>query len=159
MCTGDSTKDNVALTTREKDYTSSKEKVDDLPPALVQPSPPTPPTNGPLHLERPNLDIVIRPPPKGVVKKSAFNPHARAAQNYSIVEDLAQAPSTMSALEVLQCCPMQRRALLKAIGGIDPTDMNFIVFDLDDHVPRLPPQLAFQIQVIVSDKNICQNCY
>jgi hypothetical protein len=51
MCTGDSKPNNVALTTRAKDYTPSKEKVDDLPPALVQPSPPTPPTNGPLHLE------------------------------------------------------------------------------------------------------------
>jgi hypothetical protein len=69
MCTGDS-KDNIALTTRAKDYTPSKEKVDDIPPALVQLSPPNPPTNGPLHLERPNLDTVIRPPPKGVVKKS-----------------------------------------------------------------------------------------
>jgi hypothetical protein len=155
MCTGDSKKDNVALTTRAKDYTPSKEKVDDLPPDLVQPSPPNPPTNGPLHLERPSLDTVLRPL-KGVVKKSAFNPHARAAQNYSIVEDLAQAPSAMSALEVLQSCPAQRRALLKAIGGIDPTDTNLIVFDLEDHVPRLPPQLAFQIQVVVADKSICR---
>jgi hypothetical protein len=62
----------------------------------------------------------------------------------------------MSALEVLQSCPTQRKALLKAIGGIDPTDTNLIIFDLEDHIPRLPPQLAFQIQVIVSDKNICR---
>jgi hypothetical protein len=62
----------------------------------------------------------------------------------------------MSALEVLQTCPAQRKALLKAIGGIDPTDTNLIVFDLEDHIPRLPPQLAFQIQVVVSDKNICR---
>jgi hypothetical protein len=88
MCTGDSKKDTVTLTTRAKDYTPSKEKVDDTPPDLVSTSPPNPPTTGPLHLERPNLDIVIRPPPKGVVKKSTFNPHACAAQNYSIVEDL-----------------------------------------------------------------------
>jgi hypothetical protein len=94
------------------------------------------------------------PPPKGVIQKSAFNTHARVAQNYNIVEDLAQAPSAMSALEVLQTCPTQRKALLKDIGGIDPTDMNLIVFDLDDHIPRLPPQIAFQIQVVVSDKNI-----
>jgi hypothetical protein len=159
MCTGDSKQNNVALTTRAKDYSPSKEKVDDLPPSLVQPSPVTPPTNGPLHLERPSLDTVLRPPPKGVVRKSAFNPHARAAQNYNIVEDLAQAPSAMSALEVLQTCPAQRKALLKAIGGIDPTDTNLIVFDLEDHIPRLPPQLAFQIQVVVSDKNICPNRY
>jgi hypothetical protein len=51
MCTGDSKKNDIALTTRAKDYSPSKEKVDDLPPSLVQPSPTTPPTNGPLHLE------------------------------------------------------------------------------------------------------------
>jgi hypothetical protein len=156
MCTGDSRKDTVTLTTRAKDYTPSKEKVDDTPPDLVSTSPPNPPTTSPLHLERPNLDTVIRPPPKGVVKKSAFNPHARAAQNYSIVEDLAQAPSAMSALEVLQSCPAQQRALLKAIGGIDPMDENLIVFDLNEHIPRLPTQLAFQIQVVVANKSICR---
>jgi hypothetical protein len=59
MCTIDSMKNNVALMTRAKDYTPSKEKVDDLPPTLVQPSPPTPPTNGPLHIERPSLDTVL----------------------------------------------------------------------------------------------------
>jgi hypothetical protein len=60
----------------------------------------------------------------------------------------------MSALEVLQSFPIQWKALLKSIGGIDPTDTNLIIFDLEDHIPRLPPQLAFQIQVIVSKKNI-----
>ena len=74
-----------------------------------------------------------------------FNPHACATQNYSIVEDIAQAPSVMSALEVLQSCPTQRKELLKAIGAIDPTDTNLIIFDLEDHIPRLPHQLAFQI--------------
>jgi hypothetical protein len=62
----------------------------------------------------------------------------------------------MSAIEVLQSCPTQRKALLKAISGIDLTDTNLIIFDLEDHIPRLPPQLAFQIQVIVSEKNICR---
>jgi hypothetical protein len=156
MCTGDSKQRNIALTTRAKDYSPSKEKVDDLPPSLVQPSPATPPTNSPLHLERPNLKKVLRPPLKGVVQKLAFNPHAHAAQNYNIIEDLSQAPSMMLALEVLQSCPMQWKELLKSIGGIDPTDTNLIIFDLEDHIPRLPPQLAFQIQVIVSDKNICR---
>jgi hypothetical protein len=59
MCTGDSKPNNVALTTRAKDYNPSKEKVDDLPPTLVQPYPLTPPTNCPLHLERPSLDTVL----------------------------------------------------------------------------------------------------
>jgi hypothetical protein len=45
---------------------------------------------------------------------------------------------------------------LKAIGGIDPTDENLIVFDLKEHIPRLPAQLAFQIQVVVVDKSICR---
>ena len=62
----------------------------------------------------------------------------------------------MSALEVLQSCPTQQKALLKAIDGIDSMDTNLIIFDLEDHIPRLPPQLSFQIQVIFSDKNICR---
>jgi hypothetical protein len=45
---------------------------------------------------------------------------------------------------------------LKAIGGIDPTDMNLIIFDLEYHIPRMPPQLSFQIQVVVTNKNICR---
>jgi hypothetical protein len=39
---------------------------------------------------------------------------------------------------------------------VDPIDKNLIIFDLEDHIPRLPPQRAFQIQVIVSHKNICR---
>jgi hypothetical protein len=62
----------------------------------------------------------------------------------------------MSTLKVLQSFPNQWKALLKAIGGIDPTDTNLIIFDMEDHIPRLPPQLAFQIQVVVENKNICR---
>jgi hypothetical protein len=51
MCTSDSKQSDVALTTLAKDYSPSKEKVDDLPPSSVQPSLATPPTKGPLHLE------------------------------------------------------------------------------------------------------------
>jgi hypothetical protein len=88
-------------------------------------------------------DTVLYHPLKGVVRNSAFNPHAHDAQNYSIVEDLAQKPSATSALEILQSCLAQWKALLKAINGIDPIDMNLIIFDLEDHIPRLPPRLAF----------------
>jgi hypothetical protein len=59
MCTVNSKQNDIALTTRTKDYFPSKEKVDDLPPSLVQPSPMNPPTNGPLHLERMSLDTVL----------------------------------------------------------------------------------------------------
>ena len=67
MCTGDSKKNEITLTTQAKDYSSSKEKVDEIPPSLVQPSLSDPPPNSPLHLERPSLDTVLHPPPKGVV--------------------------------------------------------------------------------------------
>jgi hypothetical protein len=51
-------------------------------------------------------------PPKGTIRKLIFNPSARAAQKYNIVEDLAQAPCAMSMLEVLQNCPSQHRTLV-----------------------------------------------
>jgi len=98
--------------------------------------------------------MVIRPPPKGVLQKSSYNPNAHATQHYSIIEDLAQAPSAMSTLEVLQSCPSQRKSLLSAIGGIDPADSELITFDLENHVPRLPHQIAFLIQVIINSKTI-----
>ena len=57
--------------------------------------------------------------PKGVFKKTLHNPNSRAAVNYSVVEDLSQTPSAMSALEVLQSSPTQRDALLAALGSMD----------------------------------------
>jgi hypothetical protein len=66
------------------------------------------------------------------------------------------APFVMSALKVLQICPMKWKELLEFIGGIDPTNTNLIIFYFEDHIPRLPPQLAFHIQVIVENKNICR---
>ena len=63
-----------------------------------------PPSSQPhvsLHIEKPTTDIVIRPR-KSTLRKTTHNPNARAAKHYSIVEDLAQVPCTMSALEVLQ---------------------------------------------------------
>ena len=68
-------------------------------------------------------------PPKGVIHKSTYNPRARADQNYNIVEYLAQSPSIMSSLEVLQNFPSQKHALLSAIGGIDPNDSNLVVLN------------------------------
>jgi hypothetical protein len=50
--------------------------------------------------------------PKGAFKRTSHNPNARAAQNYSVVEDLSQTPCAMSALEVLQNCPAQRKSLV-----------------------------------------------
>jgi hypothetical protein len=62
----------------------------------------------------------------------------------------------MSSLEVLQSFTAQQKAQLKSIGIIYPTDTNLIIFDLEDHVSRLPPQSTFQIQVVVENNNICR---
>ena len=60
----------------------------------------------------------------------------------------------MSALEVLQSCPSQRKSSLSVIGGIDPTDSNWICFDLENHVPHLPHHISFLIQIIINEKTI-----
>jgi len=49
----------------------------------------------------------------------------------------------MSALEVLQSCPTQRKLLLSAIGAVDIQDSSLIIFDLENSTPRLPHQMAF----------------
>jgi hypothetical protein len=85
---------------------------------------------GPLQIEEPSLDTVFFPP-KGVLPRSTHNPNARVAHNYSIVEDLTQTPCAMSALEVLRCFPMQRRASLSTIRGVDPSYTSLITFDMD----------------------------
>ena len=58
----------------------------------------------------------------------------------------------MSALEVLQSCPAQRKILLSAIGSVDLQDLNLIVFDLENSTRRLPHQMAFQIPVLVKNR-------
>ena len=115
----------------------------------------TPPSSfGPLHIERPSTEMSIRAPPKGVLQKSSYNPNARVAQHLIIIEDLARAPSSMSTLEVLQICPSHRKSLLLAISAIDPADLNLITFDVESHIPRLPHQIVFLIQVIINSKTI-----
>jgi hypothetical protein len=55
------------------------------------------PPSGPLQIEKPTFESMLGPP-KRTIHKATFNPSSRAAQNYNIVEDLAQAPCAMSAL-------------------------------------------------------------
>jgi hypothetical protein len=107
----------------------------------------------PLHIEKPTFKSILRPP-KITICKSTFNPSSRASQNYNIVEDLAQALRVMSALEVLQHCPNQRRMLLATIGVVDPDSSNNIMFNLDNYTSRLSHQLAFQVDVVVHNQQI-----
>jgi hypothetical protein len=124
---------------------------DPLPSSVSPPS--FSPPHGPLQIEKPSFESILHPP-KNTIQKSTFNPNSRAAQNYNIVEDLAQAPCAMSTLEVLQHCPSQRRMLLDAIDTFNPDSSNNLMFNLDDHQPRLSHQLDFQIDVVVHNQQI-----
>jgi len=77
----------------------------------------------------------------------------RDTQNYNIVEDLAQNPSVVSTLKVFQSCSDQNKPLVVVIGGVDPSDSNLVVFNHENHTPKLFPQ-AFMIQVVVRNKTI-----
>ena len=91
--------ETVNFNTRSQSYDPLPEKKhDDVSPE--KPSASTPPHNNGLHIEKPIPEEIFRPP-KGTLRKSIINPNARAAQYYNIVEDLAQAPCAISALEVL----------------------------------------------------------
>ena len=60
----------------------------------------------------------------------------------------------MLTLEVLLNFPSQKKALLSAIGGIDPTDSNLVSFNHKGYDPQLPAQLAFLIQVKSLNKTV-----
>jgi hypothetical protein len=97
-------------------------------------------------IPRPSAEPPLRIP-RIPLRRNVHNPQARAAHNYSLVDDLAQSPAAMSVLEVLQTCPTQRKSLLSTLGAVDPADTRLITFDLDSGEPRLPALIAFQIPV------------
>ena len=80
------------VVTRAKDYGSSQ----------PDPGKELDPLGTPLRIEKPMDKLEVAPRiPKGVFKHLGKNPNARAAQNYSVVEDLGHTPCAMSALEVI----------------------------------------------------------
>jgi hypothetical protein len=115
-------------------------------------SPPLPPETNPtpsgprLVIPHPSVEPPLRIP-RIPLHKNFHNPQARAAHNYSLVDDLAQSPVSMSVLEVLQNFPTQWKSLLSALGEINPIDTRLITFDLDSGEPCLPTLIAFQIPV------------
>ena len=119
----------ISITTQSKDYSRSCQEagkeVDGPYPSLA---------SSPLEIERLSAEFIIRPPSKGVLQNSSYNTNTYAAQHYNIVDDLAQVPSTMSVLEVLQIFLSQQKALLSTIGRIDPADSS-LTFDTEDFIP------------------------
>jgi hypothetical protein len=137
------------ISTRAHDYskpsTSKKGKEVELP-------------SLPLQIEK-TLGETMTRIPKGAFKKSSHNPNARAAQNYSVVEDLSQTPCAMSAFEVLQSCPSQRKSLLTTLGSTETCNLGTIMLDTTDIKPRLPYHVAFQIVAAYPMKNFTQNIF
>jgi hypothetical protein len=62
----------------------------------------------------------------------------------------------MSALEVLQSCPTQRKALLNAIRVVDSADASLLYFDPENNEPRLPHTIALHISIGCLGKNVHQ---
>jgi hypothetical protein len=155
----------INLTTHSKTYNTpvklDKGKITIGTDTLLDPSPSSvhpPSVNppfGPLKIEKPTFKSILSPP-KSTIHKSTFNLSSRATQNYNIVEDLAQAPCAMSALEVIEHCPSQCRTLLVAIVIVDPDSSNHIMFNLDDYTSRLSHQLYFQVDAVVHNQQIHQ---
>ena len=142
----------VMVATRSQDYGSKIPVIRKETASSSEPPATTLSVSEPLKIKKTNPDFVIKPPAKGVLRKSSFNPHARDAQNYNIIEDLAISPLAISALEVLQSCPTQRKLILSTIKFFYHQDSNIMVFDLKNFVPRLPHQMAFQISVLVKSR-------
>jgi hypothetical protein len=91
----------------------------------------------PLQIEK-TLGETMTGIPKGAFKKASHNPNARAAQHYSVVEDLSQTPCAMSTLEVLQSFPTQRKSLLTALGSTETCNSGTIMLDTTGLKPCLP---------------------
>ena len=130
----------INLTTRSQKYDKPVEKKDESTSSMKVPSAnssPPPPSNGPLTFEKPNLDLILRPP-KSTLRKSIFNPNAGASQFYNVVEDLAQAVCAMSTVEVLQSFPMQCKNMLMELEALDPDNTNMIHLNVENYKSRLP---------------------
>jgi hypothetical protein len=132
--------EEILLQTRNRQYPPTAESTPTS--TEANPTPIGPPLVIPLPSAEPPLRI-----PRIPLRRNVHNPQARAAHNYSLVDDLAQSPAAMSVLEVLQTCPTQRKSLLSAMGAVDPADTRLITFDLDNCEPRLPAAVAIQIPV------------
>ena len=82
--------DTFSLQTRRQNYDKPADKKEDNSSLEKAPSTGSPESSYtvPLIIEKPNIDMILRPP-KSTLRKVVFNPNARAAQFYNVVGDLA----------------------------------------------------------------------
>jgi hypothetical protein len=107
----------------------------DSSPTTLEASPTT--SGPPLMIPHPNIETPLHIPCIPL-RWNVNNPQARAAHNYSRVDELAQYPASMSVLEVLQTCPTQWKSLISSLGAVNPADTRLITFYLDNGEPRPP---------------------
>jgi hypothetical protein len=139
--------EEILLQTRNRQYPASAESTPTS--TDTNPTPTGPPLVTPCPSTEPPLRI-----PRIPLCRNVHNLQARAAHNYSLVDDLAQSLASMSVLEVLQMCPTQWKSLLSAMGAVDPADTRLITFDLDSCEPHLPDAVAIQIPVKIRNITI-----
>jgi hypothetical protein len=142
-------KGDAFISTRAHDYskprTSEKGKEVEIP-------------SLPLQIDK-NLGETMTRIPKYTFKKYSHNPNARAAQNYSMVEDLSQTPCAISSLEVLQILPSKRKYLLATLGSTETCNPSTIMLDTTNLKPHLPYHIEFQIVVAHPMKTFTQNIF
>jgi hypothetical protein len=107
--------EEILLQTRNHQYRTPVES-----PPIPPETTPTP-TGPSLVIPRPNAKTPLHIPCIPL-RKNVHKPQARAAHNYSLVDDLAQSLAVMSVLEVLQTCPTQWKSSLSTLGAVDPVD-------------------------------------
>jgi hypothetical protein len=112
----------------------------------------------PLQIEKMMGETMTRIP-KCAFKKASHNPNARAAQNYSIVEDLAQTPCAMSSLEVLQSFHSQRKSMLPTLGSAETCNPGVIILYPTNLKPHLSYHIAFHIVVAYTMKYFTRNMF
>ena len=69
--------ETISLSSRSQSYDKIVQQKDENPPSDKVPSTSSPPSssNGPLVIQNPNLDSILRPP-KDTLRKVVFNPNA-----------------------------------------------------------------------------------
>ena len=81
--------DTIHLQNQSQNYDKLADKKEDQSSSGKVPSTSSPESLStvPLSIKKPTLDMILRPP-KSTLRKVVFNPNARAAQFYNVVEDL-----------------------------------------------------------------------
>jgi hypothetical protein len=112
----------------------------------------------PLHIEK-NVGETMTCIPKGESKKDSHNPNARDSYNYSIVENLAQTPCAMFALEFLQSFTSQRKSLFSTLRATETANSGIIFFNLTNYKPSFPHHIALQIVLVYAMKTLTRNIF